>query len=565
MKIVCDSCGAKYSIADEKVAGKIFKIRCKKCSAVLEVQGPQPSAPPAEDPATEVYDARAEAVWYVVIEGDQQGPLAPVQMMGLFAKGSIGLDSYVWREGFDDWKVAGDVPDLVHLLGDESAGETTPQASDDTSAIGAGGDLFGDSNGDSGPQPQPASNIFAAFDSGPIANGDPAPPAGGSQPQVATSANGNGMTGAAPQRMTGHRNENSVLFSLGNLQQLAAREPASGTRTEGVAPQSATAPRSGRAAGEGSGLIDIRALAQSTSSGTQDAAPETPDDLLGLGATAGVGRGGMLGGPLLGPAPTEKEGRNRWLTIGGASLAVVLVIALGVGIGFAFKGSTEDSGFEVSAPAGETGSPARIAQAPGEPPEASPSLAVPSDPEMVEDEELEDVEELPPAPTIDDSQPSPPATTAKRRDRRRRRAAKRTTSAPAAAAAAPAPKKRSGNLDALMDEVIGESPSSSARRQAKSSGGATGSKLPNSPSRADVKRALSGVSGAVRRCKKDKSGTALVNVTFSGKTGRATSANVVSGPFKGTGVGGCVERAVKRARVSRFKQSTFNVKFPYRL
>ncbi|MBW2212228.1 MAG: zinc-ribbon domain-containing protein, partial [Deltaproteobacteria bacterium] len=29
MKIVCDSCGAKYSIADEKVAGKIFKIRCK--------------------------------------------------------------------------------------------------------------------------------------------------------------------------------------------------------------------------------------------------------------------------------------------------------------------------------------------------------------------------------------------------------------------------------------------------------------------------------------------------------------------------------------------------------
>src|SRR5690606_22445969 len=29
MKIVCDSCGAKYSIADEKVAGKVFKIRCK--------------------------------------------------------------------------------------------------------------------------------------------------------------------------------------------------------------------------------------------------------------------------------------------------------------------------------------------------------------------------------------------------------------------------------------------------------------------------------------------------------------------------------------------------------
>ncbi len=44
MKIVCDSCGAKYSIADEKVAGKIFKIRCKKCSSVLEVRGDQTGA-----------------------------------------------------------------------------------------------------------------------------------------------------------------------------------------------------------------------------------------------------------------------------------------------------------------------------------------------------------------------------------------------------------------------------------------------------------------------------------------------------------------------------------------
>ena len=560
MKIVCDSCGAKYSIADEKVAGKIFKIRCKKCSAVLEVQGPQPSAPPAEDPATEVYDQRAEAVWYVVIEGDQQGPLAPLQLMGLFAKGSIGLDSYVWREGFDDWKVASSVPDLVHLFGDGSPGEIAPQTSDDTSAIGAGGDLFGDANGgESDAQPQAASNIFAAFDSGPTPSGEPGPVAGGSQPQVATSANGNGMTGGAPQRMTGHRNENSVLFSLGNLQQLAAREPASSTRTGEIAPQSATAPRSGRAGGEGSGLIDIRALAQSTSSGTQAAVPETPDDLLGLGAGAGVGGGGVLGGPLLGPAATEEEGRNRWLTIGGASLVVVLVVALGVGIGFAFKGSTEDSGFEVTAPAGDPGG---SAEAPAGPPGESPALAVPSEPAMVEEVELEDVEEPPQAPTIDDSQTgSTPATTTKRREPRRRRAATRKQSSPAAAAPAPAPKKKSGNLDALMDEVIGESPSSSARPRAKSSS----SKLPNSPSRTDVKRALSGVSGAVRRCKKDKSGTALVNVTFSGKTGRATSADVVSGPFKGTGVGSCVERAVKRARVPRFKQSTFNVKFPYRI
>ena len=35
MKISCQSCAAKYTIADEKVVGKIVKIRCKKCSATI--------------------------------------------------------------------------------------------------------------------------------------------------------------------------------------------------------------------------------------------------------------------------------------------------------------------------------------------------------------------------------------------------------------------------------------------------------------------------------------------------------------------------------------------------
>src|ERR1700759_5494720 len=43
MKIVCGSCQAKYSIADEKVAGKVFKIRCKRCGEVIVVRGDQDS------------------------------------------------------------------------------------------------------------------------------------------------------------------------------------------------------------------------------------------------------------------------------------------------------------------------------------------------------------------------------------------------------------------------------------------------------------------------------------------------------------------------------------------
>jgi predicted Zn finger-like uncharacterized protein len=38
MKFVCESCGTKYSIADEKVRRKVLKIRCKNCSNIIVVR-----------------------------------------------------------------------------------------------------------------------------------------------------------------------------------------------------------------------------------------------------------------------------------------------------------------------------------------------------------------------------------------------------------------------------------------------------------------------------------------------------------------------------------------------
>jgi hypothetical protein len=115
-----------------------------------------------------------------------------------------------------------------------------------------------------------------------------------------------------------------------------------------------------------------------------------------------------------------------------------------------------------------------------------------------------------------------------------------------------------------MDEVVGGSQSSGSSKPQQASSSSK-SALPDAPSRNDVKTALQGVSGAVKACRKDEGGTAIVDVTFSGKTGRAAGAKVTSGPFKGTPVGSCIESAVRRARVPRFKQSTFKVTFPYRL
>src|SRR5678816_3475802 len=47
MKFVCDRCQTKYSIADDKVRGKVLKVRCKTCQNVITVReaGARPSEP----------------------------------------------------------------------------------------------------------------------------------------------------------------------------------------------------------------------------------------------------------------------------------------------------------------------------------------------------------------------------------------------------------------------------------------------------------------------------------------------------------------------------------------
>ncbi|MBN4059114.1 zinc-ribbon domain-containing protein, partial [Endomicrobium sp. AH-315-J14] len=58
MRFNCDKCGAKYQIADEKVAGKTVRMKCRKCSHTIQVKAKlgadgkvvaRPSVPP---PAT---------------------------------------------------------------------------------------------------------------------------------------------------------------------------------------------------------------------------------------------------------------------------------------------------------------------------------------------------------------------------------------------------------------------------------------------------------------------------------------------------------------------------------
>lgn len=48
MKFLCDNCQAKYQISDDRVAGKVVRMKCRRCEHIIEVK-PQPAegAPPA--------------------------------------------------------------------------------------------------------------------------------------------------------------------------------------------------------------------------------------------------------------------------------------------------------------------------------------------------------------------------------------------------------------------------------------------------------------------------------------------------------------------------------------
>lgn len=50
MRFHCDRCKTRYSIADERVRGKILKIRCKNCSAVITVREGMDGSPAGDAP-----------------------------------------------------------------------------------------------------------------------------------------------------------------------------------------------------------------------------------------------------------------------------------------------------------------------------------------------------------------------------------------------------------------------------------------------------------------------------------------------------------------------------------
>lgn len=453
MKIRCEGCDARYSIADEKVRGRAFKIRCKRCGAALVVRA---DAAPASS---------AEGVWHVLVGDTQRGPLTVDAVHALLAAGEIGADAYAWREGLEGWQPIAELDELA-------------------------------------PAPDPVMN--AAND----ATTNHAPRSCAEENDRSTLQ----VSSAAP--LTATRHESSVLFSLSNLREL-----------------SVPATRAGTATGDGSGLIDIRALA--TAASAPPLREERADDLLAIGSTA------PLSMPVLIPMPKKESSRSVAVVAIGAATAVIAAAAAIVVVVLAGQSSTAALSTSVpTAPGHET--PREIEEAaPAQVFAASEEVAAPNAP----------------APPSHEDAPQPEPRTAPARAHRR--APEARVEREAVAHEEHASDDPDPTLRALIDDATRGEDAPRPVQHVVAEG-------PPTPSRAEVTSALNGVADAVRACGNGTHGMAPVRVTFSGETGRVESAEVIGGTLAPE-VRSCVARAARNAHVSRFRRATFRVDYPFRL
>jgi len=334
MKITCQSCQSKYNVADEKVQGKIVKIRCRKCGATIVVNGTGGASANGAAPAADVGGAAPAgadaAAWHVNVSDTDQRTMTMPELVDAYNAGVVTQETFIWTDGMDDWKPLAEVEVVVNAL-HASAGQMaigtpgafeTPgsaayeppapeqpayQAPEPVAAMAApepkraavqrarGRDLFATNVGDEGVQT--SAPVVSAGMSAPVAHEGP----------------------------TGQRNENSVLFSLAVLTKSAEERPA-------ASDSKTTATR------EDSGLIDLKALtAKSESFNASGGGGMAQADV--FSAPIGLAQA-PLGAPVgaFGSMAPEAPKSKLPLIIGGAGGVVVLLV-LGVVLGMKLGGT----------------------------------------------------------------------------------------------------------------------------------------------------------------------------------------------------------------------------------
>lgn len=188
MRFNCENCGSRYSIADEKVAGKVVKIKCKKCGHLIRIEGKTKSAGAngekqgvakdksvsraaamaaekiaAKKAARAAYEKAAAAkstagksaaaksaaaksavgkpavgksakpeektkdprIWHISIKRVTAGPFTLAHLKKQYDAGEINKRTFVWKKGFSGWNVISNIDEIVDCFD----GKTKPEPS----------------------------------------------------------------------------------------------------------------------------------------------------------------------------------------------------------------------------------------------------------------------------------------------------------------------------------------------------------------------------------------------------------------------------------------------------
>jgi predicted Zn finger-like uncharacterized protein len=458
MKVTCQSCQAKYTIADEKVRGKVAKIRCKKCGTTILVDGTDGSGASSDAPVS-----TAPVV-------PDSMPLAPEPVVSSAPEPAKPF--------------VAPAPEAVALRRPGRAAST---------------DLFGAARQDDA--------ITSA-----------ASPA---LPHLPTET--------SAEKLTGARNENSVLFSLSAL---------TGSPTPAVpGPDSMPSSRT----------ADLRSLIGTTSSSSSSKDKSKLDDIMNLGG------GGLyspaLISPALAPPPLElsvsaQESSGTAKSKGRIIGIVAAVAVVGVAV-TAFAVMKGDKAAPTTASSASTLTSASAVAAEPLPtpsatePAASVAAAEPSASASAAQAAAEAPTALapgqapPPKPEVE-KKPTPMVAAAPRPAAERVEKVEKPAEKPTAA---PAPPPPAVTQAALQGTASGEF------------------------DRAAAMSILSNVALQSQACKKSDgpTGSGKVAVTYA-SSGLATTAVVEGPPFAGTAVGGCVAQRFRATRVPPFNGSPFTVR-----
>lgn len=554
MKIQCQSCQAKYTIADEKVAGKVVKIRCKKCGATIVINGNE--QPHALDQAGAPND-----LWTVNVADGDQRTMTVAEIASEYRAGVINDETYCWKDGMADWLPLREIepiyaavatsddasippqsapPPAAPLFAAAASAATSPAESPFAASAHANGHgasaLFGGgAEGALAEQHAPA----AARRAGGRAQGADlfgnVEKAGGEDDVMTSASTGGALgAGAAPageEKLTGQRNESSVLFSLAALTEKPAETP---DRTT--------------ASADGSGLIDIRALSANMDAGEKKDTNARVDDIMNL--SGGGAFGAALAAPILAHPPLEPVNlgaigadapskQNKTLIfaiLGGFAFIAIAIFAAMV---------LKDPGEEASGASPTLTTTTAIAV-------ADPATAMTTTPAA----ETSAPAESPPPPTVEDTPTPPPPGTGQSASKTApvntppKAAGGGGAKAVAAAAPAPAPAPAPASKASKATDLSGAL-AEAAGKKAEPSSPSGGSASTAPFDRGAAAASLGSVN--VQSCKKadGPTGSGHVTVTF-GPNGSVQSAVIDGGPFPGTSVGGCIAGKYRGARVPAF-------------